>query len=155
MHLLCRVHAAIFAANQGHRVDAVAQRESAMLRGTSSRTSRRAVTLVEILLVLVILVILAAAVAPSFYRTVRDAKLRSAGEQVRTEWNKAHIKAMKNGRIYVFRFQPGGRKFQVEPYMAEDVTSDAASTSTFAPPPAPPQRGGVKLQLSLSLSGRG
>jgi prepilin-type N-terminal cleavage/methylation domain-containing protein len=107
-----------------------------MQAGTSSRASRRGFTLMEMLLVLVILVVLAALATPVFYRSVRDATLRSAGEQVRTEWNKAHIKAMKTGRIYVFRFQPGGRKFQIEPYTAEDDTLDAvSSTSTFAPPP--------------------
>ncbi len=109
-----------------------------MQRGTPTRASRRAFTLMEMLLVLVILVVLAALTVPVFYRSVRDATLRSAGEQVRTEWNKAHIKAMKEGRIYVFRFQPNGRKFQVEPYTAEDDTLDAvSSTSTFAPPPQP------------------
>ena len=102
------------------------------------RSSRRAFTLIEILLVLVILVALAALAVPVFYRSMRDATLRSAAEQVRTEWNKAHILAMKNGRIYVFRFQPDGRKFKIEPYTAEDDTLDAvSSTSTFAPPPAP------------------
>lgn len=88
------------------------------------------------LLVLAVLVVLAAVAVPVFYRSVRDATLRSAAEQVRTEWNKAHIKAMKSGRTQVFRFQPEGRKFQIEPYTAETDTADAASSaSTFAPPP--------------------
>lgn len=91
------------------------------------------------LLVLAVLVLLAAISVPVFYRSVRDATLRSAAEQVRTEWNKAHIKAMKSGRIQVFRFQPGGRRFQIEPYTAVDDTIDAVnSTSTFAPPPPTP-----------------
>ena len=87
-------------------------------------------------MVLAVLVLLAAISVPVFYRSVRDATLRSAAEQVRTEWNKAHIKAMKSGRIQVFRFQPDGRKFQIEPYTAVDDTIDAVnSTSTYAPPP--------------------
>lgn len=107
-----------------------------MPRVHSSRNSRRAFTLVELLLVLAVLVLLAAISVPVFYRSVRDATLRSAAEQVRTEWNKAHIKAMKSGRIQVFRFQSDGRKFQIEPYTAVDDTIDAVnSTSTFAPPP--------------------
>lgn len=110
-----------------------------MPRIHSSRNSRRAFTLVEMLLVLAVLVLLAAISVPVFYRSVRDATLRSAAEQVRTEWNKAHIKAMKSGRIQVFRFQPGGRRFQIEPYTAVDDTIDAVnSTSTFAPPPPAP-----------------
>jgi prepilin-type N-terminal cleavage/methylation domain-containing protein len=103
--------------------------------------ARQAFTLVEILLVLVILVAVAAVAVPLFFRSIRSATLRSAGEQVRTEWNKAHIKAMKSGRIYVFRFQPAGRKFQIEPYTAQDDTLDAvSSTSTFAPPPPQPAK---------------
>lgn len=109
------------------------------LRGKSSRIrKRRGFTLVEMLLVLVILVIVAAVVLPSFYRSLRDATLRSAAEQVRTEWNRAHIKAMKSGRIQVFRFQPGGRKFQIEPYQAaDDELNGVGGVNTFAPPPAP------------------
>lgn len=122
-----------------HRVDAVAQHKLAMPRILPSRNSRRAFTLVEILLVLAIMIVIAAVATPVFYRSMRDATLRSAAEQVRTEWNKAHIKAMKSGRIQVFRFQPGGRKFQIEAYTAVDDTVDAvSSTSTFAPPPPPP-----------------
>lgn len=108
-------------------------------RGKSSRIrKRRGFTLVEMLLVLAILVVVAAVVLPSFYRSLRDSTLRSAAEQVRTEWNRAHIKAMKSGRIQVFRFQPGGRKFQIEPYQAaDDELNGVGSVNTFAPPPAP------------------
>src|SRR5687768_9399877 len=107
--------------------------------GRPSRShSRRAFTLVEMLLVLAILVVVAAVVLPSFYRSLRDSTLRSAAEKVRTEWNRAHIKAMKTGRIQVFRFQPGGRKFQIEPYQAADDELNAAGgVNTFAPPAVP------------------
>ncbi|MGI8979175.1 MAG: prepilin-type N-terminal cleavage/methylation domain-containing protein [Pirellulaceae bacterium] len=107
--------------------------------GRPSRShSQRAFTLVEMLLVLAILVVVAAVVLPSFYRSLRDSTLRSAAEQVRTEWNRAHIKAMKSGRIQVFRFQPGGRKFQIEPYQAaDDELNGVGGVNTFAPPPVP------------------
>ncbi|MFN0020530.1 MAG: prepilin-type N-terminal cleavage/methylation domain-containing protein [Pirellulaceae bacterium] len=109
-----------------------------MPRTLPARTLRRAFTLMEMLLVLAILIVLAAVATPVFYRSVRDATLRSAGEQVRTEWNKAHIKAMKSGQIQVFRFQPDGRKYQIEPYAAADDTLDAASSvNTFATPHTP------------------
>lgn len=107
-----------------------------MMQCTKTRVLRRAFTLLEILLVLAILVTLAMLAVPLFYRSIRDATLRSAAEQVRTEWNKAHILAMKNGRTYVFRYQPQGRKYKIEPYAAESDTLDAVSnTNTFAPPP--------------------
>ena len=96
----------------------------------------------EIILVLAVLVVIAAVAMPAFYGSLRSATLRSAAEQVRTEWNRAHIKAMKSGRIYVFRFQPGGRKFQIEPYQAaDDALNAAGGVNTFAPPPAPPDGG--------------
>jgi hypothetical protein len=104
----------------------------------------------EMLLVLVILVVLAAVATPYFYRSIRDATLRSAGEQVRTEWNRAHIQAMKNGRIYVFRFQPGGRKYKIEPYTAEDDTLDAvSSTSTNMAPPPPVAKDDPNSRMQL------
>jgi len=107
-----------------------------MKQRPTARNARRAFTLMEILLVLVILVAVAALATPLFIRQMRDATLRAAAEQVRTEWNKAHIAAMKTGQIQVFRFQSSGRKFKIEPYTAESETADAVgSTNTFAPPP--------------------
>ena len=99
--------------------------------------SRRAFTLTELMIVLVVLVIVAAIVVPSFYHSLYDQTLRSAAELVRTEWNKAHIKAMKTGRIQVFRFQPGGRKFQVEPYKAADDELEATKPLSDFGAPAP------------------
>lgn len=119
-------------------MDAAAKLENAMqIWGSPSRSrSPRAVTLMEMILVLAVLVVIAAVAMPAFYGSLRSATLRSAAEQVRTEWNRAHIKAMKSGRIYVFRFQPGGRKFQIEPYQAaDDALNAAAGVNTFAPPP--------------------
>src|SRR5258706_2598466 len=107
-----------------------------------NRPSRRdAFTLMEMLLVLAVLVLIAAIVVPSFKYTLQDQRLRSAADTVRTEWNKAHIKAMKTGRIHVFRYEPGGRKFEIEPYSADDDTADGVggSKSQFGQPAAAPQ----------------
>lgn len=116
-----------------------------LCRRNSPPFPRQAFTLVEILLVLVILVVASAIIAPTFYRALRDQRLRSAAEQVRTEWNRAHIKAMKSGRIQVFRFQPSGRKFQIEPYKAADDALEAAKPlSDFAPPAPSPTADGTE-----------
>lgn len=98
-------------------------------RARTKRTSqqREAFTLMEILLVLAILVVVAVLAVPRFKTTLRDQQLRSAADRVRIEWNKAHIKAMKTGRIQVFRYEPGGRKFQVEPWQAADDSLEASA----------------------------
>ena len=108
-------------------------------RTMRSSPRREAFTLMEMLLVLAILVLVAALVVPAFQNTLRDQHLRSAADTVRTEWNRAHNKAMKSGRIQVFRYQPGGRKFQVEPWKAADDSLEASGNpdSQFGhPPPA-------------------
>jgi prepilin-type N-terminal cleavage/methylation domain-containing protein len=77
-------------------------------------------TLMEILLVLAILVVLAAAAMPALRGVIEDQKLKSGAEQVRIEWARGHVKAMKTGRIQVFRYEIGGDKFTLQPWMATD-----------------------------------
>jgi type II secretion system protein H len=87
---------------------------------------KRGFTLIELLLVLAILVVLAAAAAPVLRNTMRDAGLRSAADTIRVEWTRAHVKAMKTGRIQVFRFEQGGSQFTVQPFAAGDDEIEAA-----------------------------
>lgn len=87
---------------------------------------KRGFTLIELLLVLAILVILAAAAAPVLRGTMQDAALRSAADQIRVEWTRANVRAMKTGRIQVFRFEQGGTQFNVQPYAAADDEIEAA-----------------------------
>ena len=83
-------------------------------------------TLIEILLVLAIMVAVAALAAPAFQNMMRDARLQSAADQIRVEFTRAHVKAMKTGRIQVFRFEIGGTRFSVQPYAASDDEIEAA-----------------------------
>jgi hypothetical protein len=88
----------------------------------------------ELLLVLAILVAVAAVSAPSLTGAMRNVRLSSAADVVRTEWTKAHVRAMKTGRIQVFRYEVGGPKFTVQPWIAGDdaLESDAASQEAMA-----------------------
>ncbi len=86
----------------------------------------RAFTLLEVLLVLAILVVVAAVSVPTLRGVMRDAALKSAAETVRVQWTKAHVKAMKTGRIQVFRFEMGGMRFTVQPWAAADDAIEAA-----------------------------
>ena len=85
-----------------------------------------AFTLIEVLLVLAILVVVAAAAAPALRGVMRDAALKNAAETVRIHWTKAHVKAMKTGRIQVFRFEQDGARFTVQPWAAADDEIEAA-----------------------------
>ncbi|MCI0360427.1 MAG: prepilin-type N-terminal cleavage/methylation domain-containing protein [Planctomycetaceae bacterium] len=87
---------------------------------------QRAFTLLEVLLVLAILVVVLAAAMPSLHGVMRDAALKSAADTVRVHWTKAHVKAMKTGRIQVFRFEQGGTRFTVQPWAAADDAIEAA-----------------------------
>jgi type II secretion system protein H len=87
---------------------------------------RRAFTLIEVLLVLAILVVVAAAATPALRGVLRDAALKNAAETVRIHWTRAHVKAMKTGRIQVFRFEQDGTRFTVQPWAAADDQIEAA-----------------------------
>ncbi|MDX1947603.1 MAG: prepilin-type N-terminal cleavage/methylation domain-containing protein [Pirellulaceae bacterium] len=94
---------------------------------------RRAYTLLEVLLVLAILVVVFAAATPALMGVLARQRLHAAAEQVRVEWTKAHVQAMKSGRIQVFRYELGGNKFTVQPWMATDDSIAPAQTNSFAP----------------------
>src|SRR5262245_8464179 len=96
-------------------------------------------------MVLAIIVAAAALSAPAFSGIVRNASLKAAADSVRTEWTRAHVKAMKTGRIQVYRFEPSGNKFVIEPYIADDddlegngAAEPAAAAASMAVSPSNP-----------------
>lgn len=91
------------------------------------RSGRRGLTLMELLLVLAILVLTAAISLPALRGTLRNQQLSRAGDIVRVEWARAHVRAMKTGRIQMFRYQVGGPGFRVEPWAAGDDMLEAAT----------------------------
>ncbi|HUE74476.1 MAG TPA: prepilin-type N-terminal cleavage/methylation domain-containing protein [Pirellulaceae bacterium] len=93
------------------------------------RQNRAGITLLELMIVLSLLAIIAAVSMPAFAGMLRSQRLRSAAESVRTEWMRAHIRAMKTGRIHVYRFENGGRHFEIIPWVSDD---DALESSTNA-----------------------
>jgi len=88
--------------------------------------ARRGFTLVEMLLVLAIIVVMAAAAAPALRGVMQDAALRNAADTIRIHWTRAHVKAMKTGRIQVFRFELNGSRYTVQPWAAADDAVEAA-----------------------------
>src|SRR5436190_6028759 len=125
--------------HSNHRFD---RRGGCVLRSitqlVASRGLRRGYTLMELLLVLGIIVIAAAAVAPSFRGVMRSAALKAAANAVRAELTRAHVHAMKTGRIQVFQYELGGAKYKVEPYIGGDdalESPDGDPNSANAAPP--------------------
>ena len=101
--------------------------------------ARGAFTLMELLLVLLIIVIAGAVAMPLIRNSLKAQQLKSAAETMRIEWSRAHVKAMKTGRIQVFRYELNGRQFAVEPWVAADEATEAApgeSTAAFGADPA-------------------
>ena len=98
-----------------------------------TRAVARGFTLMEILLVLAIIVAVMAMAAPAFTGAIENQRLRNAADIVRAQFTRAHVKAMKTGRIQVFRYEVGGREFRLEPWVAGDDTLEAAQTPGFGP----------------------
>jgi Tfp pilus assembly protein FimT len=78
------------------------------------------------LLVLAILVVVAAVAAPALRGVMQNAALKNAADTVRVHWTKAHVRAMKTGRIQVFRFEQEGAQFTVQPWAAADDELESA-----------------------------
>jgi len=81
--------------------------------------ARHGVTLLEFMLVLALLVMVGAMAYPSFRVPFQMQTLRKAGEQVRVEWCRARIKAMKTGQIQMFTFEPETGSFTLQHYYTE------------------------------------
>lgn len=107
---------------------------SAVLRPlpTAGRSARGAFTLMEMLMVLLVLVITGAVALPLIRNSLRAQQLKSAAETMRIEWSRAHVKAMKTGRIQVFRYEVGGRQFSIQPWVAADEETEAAPGESTA-----------------------
>ncbi len=101
---------------------------------TIRSTSRRGITLLEMLLVLGLLVAIAALTMPSVSRPLENHRLRKSADLIRGEWQKARAKAMEAGRTYVFRYEPEAAGYQVEPwYSDEDFLESSEITGMGTP----------------------
>lgn len=72
------------------------------------------------MLVLGLLVIVAAFTYPSVSGPLDNNRLRYSADQVRAHWARAQTKAMESGRTYVFRCQPAGSNYIIEPWINND-----------------------------------
>jgi len=80
--------------------------------------------MVEVVLTLAILVVLAAISWPAVSRPLASQRLRSAADQVRTDWTRARVKAMTCGETQVFRYAPDADRYSIECFTAAEMTLD-------------------------------
>lgn len=100
---------------------------------------RSGFSLFEMVLVLGILALTAALVWPSLETMYGDSQLQNASDTIRSRLIAARSDAMEDGRIYLFRFTPGGANYQIVPYDNNDESespeeSKPTSQSGTLPP---------------------
>jgi prepilin-type N-terminal cleavage/methylation domain-containing protein len=92
-------------------------------------------TLLEMLLVLAVLTVALAILYPATERLYQTHRFTQALEQMRGKMAAARVRAIDDGVIYQFRYEPQGRRVLVIPYAEERTASSndanaAASTAT-------------------------
>ncbi len=85
------------------------------LRQTCSDCRSGGFTLLEVLLVVGLLVVFGSLAWPALRFTLANQRLRAAAEQIRVEWTRARLAAIKNQTPYIFRYVSGGATYVVEP----------------------------------------
>lgn len=97
----------------------------------STPRRRSAFTLFELLLALAVLVIFGAMTYTALRGPMTTQRLKKSGELVRAEWARARLRAMRTGRVHVFRYEPSGTQFFVETLVT--ALDDVESTNDFSP----------------------
>lgn len=98
--------------------------------------SRGAFTLLEILLVLAVIAVIISVTWPPLMRYVGQQDLKESAVSVRHELAGSRIKAIENGLVYQFRYEPGGRWFAVLPYDRPDVGNEQVTNAGSSLKPA-------------------
>jgi prepilin-type N-terminal cleavage/methylation domain-containing protein len=95
----------------------------------SRRGFRGGFTLLELVVVLMVIVVIISMTWPQLMRFAREHQLREWSSEVRSDMQGARVKAIENGLVYQFRYEPGGRWFAVLPYDRPD-SGNATADST-------------------------
>lgn len=99
---------------------------SALRPGSRRRTLRRALSLLEMMLVLAVLVAVGAMVLPALHGPLEDQRLLKSADLIRAQWTRARVTAMKNGRMYVFRYVTATDEYAIEPWSGEVDATEAS-----------------------------
>jgi hypothetical protein len=94
----------------------------------------------EMLLVMAVLVAVGAMVLPALHGPLEDQRLLKSADLIRAQWTKARVTAMKNGRLYVFRYVTATDEYAIEPWSGEadstEASQEALSMETLPLPQA-------------------
>lgn len=82
------------------------------------------------MLVLAVLVSVAALVWPALQGPLDDQRLLKSADLIRAQLTSARVMAMKNGRLYVFRYVIGSDEYAVEPWSGEADTIEFSRAAT-------------------------
>jgi type II secretion system protein H len=96
---------------------------------------RRGFTLIEMLLVMALIVMIAALVLPALGRSMQGHRLRQSADLVRGQWARARNEAMRTGRTQIFRFQPSGNVYFVQPWYDEQDAIESSDSSSAVTDP--------------------
>ncbi len=106
------------------------------LRRRSRRTSAgwtmpaAGLTLLEMILTMALLIMVGALALPAFRGSFDNQRLRKGGEQLRVEFARARMQAMKSGRILMLRYEIGGNQCILEPFFSEQDYVEGNLTSS-------------------------
>jgi len=105
----------------------------------------------EMVLVLAVLVAVAALALPALRGPMDDQRLRKAGDIVRAQWAKARVRAMKTGRMYVFRYEIGSELYSIQPWTGETDALEASADPVVAA--SAPSIDATNIDNPLGVSG--
>jgi prepilin-type N-terminal cleavage/methylation domain-containing protein len=94
----------------------------------SRRGFRGGFTLLELIVVLMVIVAIISLTWPQLMRFARDHQLREWSSEIRSDMQGARMKAIENGLVYQFRYEPGGQWFAVLPYDRADSGNATADS---------------------------
>ena len=86
---------------------------------TKDRNDRVGFTLIEMIMVVAILILIAALSIPAVSRSFSSQKLNKSVDLVRTQMNRARIKALKTGEVYGFFYEPQGTTYRIAEFNAQ------------------------------------
>jgi prepilin-type N-terminal cleavage/methylation domain-containing protein len=97
-----------------------------------SRAVRGGYTLLEMIVVLAILAAMAAFSWPMLRAALDKNRLQEAAKQVGALLGRARLKAIEDGTVQQFRFQPGGQQFDLSTYQGPQTDVAAALDPSIA-----------------------
>jgi prepilin-type N-terminal cleavage/methylation domain-containing protein len=90
---------------------------------------RRGLTLIEILIVVAVMVLIASLASPALIGMLETQKLRKSSDVLRSEFARTRLRAMKTGRIQMFRYQYNASGYIAQPWYAGNDELESNQTS--------------------------